>query len=311
MGGATWRDSTMRSWSRRSGPDQVDIVLELSGHTHGNKLSALRLRGAPVQATYLGYPNTTGVPAMDYRIVDSLTDPPPPHGAEKWATEKLIRLDPCFLCYTPREDAPLPGPPPVERNGYVTFGSFNSIKKLTEKTLGLWCRLMEAVPDSRLVIKSSGLSSAAAQEHISGVLREGGLDEDRFELLDKMESKADHLAAYEMMDVALDTYPYHGTTTTCEALWQGVPVVSLVGDVHAARVGLSLLSAIGHPEWAVKSEEEYIAVAAGLGRDSAKLARIRGGLRQEMARSPLCDAAAMGKRMEAALRGAWRAWCNG
>jgi len=286
--------------------DQVDIVLELSGHTHGNKLTALRLRGAPVQVTYLGYPNTTGVPAIDYRIVDSLTDPP---GNERWATEKLIRLDPCFLCYTPREDAPRPGPPPVEKNGFVTFGSFNSIKKLTVRTIGLWCRLLKEVPDSRLVIKSSGLSSAAAQEHISGLLRGAGIDEERFELLDKMESKVEHLSAYEMLDVALDTFPYHGTTTTCEALWQGVPVVSQVGEVHAARVGLSLLSAIGHPEWTAKSEDEYIAIAAGLGRDPAKLARIRSGLRQEMARSPLCDGAAMGKRMEAALREVWRRWC--
>jgi predicted O-linked N-acetylglucosamine transferase (SPINDLY family) len=305
-----WRDMARANDQQLIGQiraDGIDILIELSGQTQGNRLAALRLRGAPVQVSYIGYPNTTGVPAIDYRIVDSLTDPA---GAERLATESLIRLDPCFLCYTPREDAPRPGPPACLRNGYVTFGSFNSVKKLTPGTITLWCRLLAAVPHSRLLIKSGGLSSERAQAHIRSLTSGAGIDDRRVELLDKIESKSEHLAAYDRLDVALDTFPYNGTTTTCEALWQGVPVVSLVGNVHAARVGLSLLSAVGHPEWAVSTPEEFIRTAAALAADAPQLKRLRGELRTQMATSPLGDAPAMGRRISDALRSAWRDWCR-
>jgi predicted O-linked N-acetylglucosamine transferase (SPINDLY family) len=305
-----WRDMARANDQQLIGQiraDGIDILIELSGQTQGNRLAALRLRGAPVQVSYIGYPNTTGVPAIDYRIVDSLTDPA---GAERLATESLIRLDPCFLCYTPREDAPRPGPPACLRNGYVTFGSFNSVKKLTPGTITLWCRLLAAVPHSRLLIKSGGLSSERAQAHIRSLTSGAGIDDRRVELLDKIESKSEHLAAYDRLDVALDTSPYNGTTTTCEALWQGVPVVSLVGNVHAARVGLSLLSAVGHPEWAVSTPEEFIRTAAALAADAPQLKRLRGELRTQMATSPLGDAPAMGRRISDALRSAWRDWCR-
>src|SRR5262249_13703952 len=162
-----------------------------------------------------------------------------------------------------------------------------SIKKLSPGTISLWCRLLQEVPDSRLVIKSGGLDSAHAQDHIRELIRAEDIDDERVELLERIESKADHLAAYEMLDVALDTVPYNGTTTTCEALWQGVPVVSLAGDRHASRVGLSLLSAVGLGELVGTTPGQFVSIAAALARNGARLVDYRRGLRDAMERSPL------------------------
>ncbi|MFN0134220.1 MAG: tetratricopeptide repeat protein [Phycisphaerales bacterium] len=293
---------------RQMRSDGLDVLIELSGQTHGNRLMALRLRGAPVQITCIGYPNTTGVPTIDWRVVDSLTDPP---GAEARATERLLRLDPCFVCFSPPMGAPGVSPPPCVENGFLTFGSFNSIKKLTPGTLELWARLLHRVPTARLVIKSQGLGSKRARAAIDAVLKTNGIPEARYDLFDKIEDKREHLAAYGTIDIALDTFPYHGTTTTCEALWMGVPVVSLVGEVHAARVGLSLLSAIGLPELATPTPEAFIDAAAGLAADRSRLASLRAGMRERMQRSPLCDAPEYARRFEAAIRQAWRAACGG
>jgi predicted O-linked N-acetylglucosamine transferase (SPINDLY family) len=290
--------------------DKVDIVVELSGQTHGNKLSSLRMRGGPVQVTYCGYPNTTGVPAMDYRIVDSMTDPSPT--ADRLAVEKLVRLDPCFLCYTPPEDAPPLSEPPCSRNGFVTYGSFNSLKKVTPSTIALWCRLVRETPGgkSRLLIKSGTAFAESAKDNLHKLIQAQGLTPPQYDLRERQDAKADHLAAYGLIDIALDTYPYHGTTTTCEALWMGVPVVSLVGQVHASRVGLSLLTNVGLKELAAGSPEEYLKVAKALASDGARLASLRSGLRGQMRSSPLCDAAAFARRFEAALRGMWREFCK-
>ncbi len=290
--------------------DKIDILIELSGQTHGNRLMSLRLRGAPVQITYIGYPNTTGVPSFDYRIVDSITDPPPPHAADKMAVEKLIRLDPCFLCYTPRDDAPPLSDPPSRKNGHITFGSFNSLKKLTPATIALWCRLVREVPNSRLIIKSGTVFAERAREHLAKQFEAQGIDESRIDVLDRLDSKTDHLALYNDLDISLDTYPYHGTTTTCESLWQGVPVVSLIGNLHASRVGLSLLTCVGLQDLAVNSVEDFLRTAKSLAADPARLAFLRASLRKTMQASPLCNAPAFAKRFEAALRTAWRAFCK-
>jgi predicted O-linked N-acetylglucosamine transferase (SPINDLY family) len=287
--------------------DKIDILIELSGQTHGNRLMALRLRGAPIQMTYIGYPNTTGVQSMDYRIVDSLTDPA---GAEQWATERLIRLDPCFLCYTPRDDAPPLADPPCLKNGFVTFGSFNSLKKLTPTTLALWCRLLREIPNSRLIIKSGTVFADRAREHLAKQFQMHGIDEARIDVLDRLDSKTDHLALYNDVDIALDTYPYHGTTTTCEALYQGVPVTSLLGNLHASRVGLSLLSCVNLSDLATATPEKFISTAKTLAADPARLSTLRRSLRATMLNSPLCNAPAYAKRLESALRETWRAFCK-
>lgn len=290
--------------------DGVDILLELSGQTQGSRLAALRLRGAPIQVTYIGYPNTTGVPAIDYRLVDAITDPPG-GASESIATEKLVRLPGCFLCYAPPEDAPPVGPPPSEASGFVTFGSFNSVKKLTAGTISLWAGLLREAPRSRLVVKSNYLDTAGAQEHLRGLLAREGIAEERFDLLDRLESKREHFEAYGGIDIALDTTPYNGTTTTCEALWMGVPVVSLTTALHAGRVGLSLLTAVGLAELAAESAEEFRRIGVSLASDPARLAGLRRSMRERVAKSPLCDAPAFARRFEGALRDLWRRYCAG
>ncbi|MEX2218078.1 MAG: tetratricopeptide repeat protein [Phycisphaerales bacterium] len=288
--------------------DQPDILIELSGHTQGSKLSVLRLRGAPVQATYIGYPNTTGVPTIDARLVDAITDPP--GEADRLATERLIRLPGCFLCYSPPDPSPPVAPPPREANGFITFGSFNSIKKLTPGTIALWASVLHAVPRSRLVIKSGGLSARSARGHLAAALKQAGIPEVRFEIHDKFPAKADHLAAYAAVDIALDTFPYNGTTTTCEAMWMGVPVVTLAGGVHASRVGLSLLTAAGVPDLAAATPEQFRDTAAGLAGDAVRLRELRSGLRARLAASPLCDAPSFARGFEAALRALWTGYCG-
>lgn len=294
--------------------DRIDILLELSGHTHGHRLPALRMRAAPVQVTAIGYPNTTGIHTMDGRIVDSITDPP---GAEARATERLIRLEPCFLCYTPPEDAPDVGPCPSADAGHITFGSFNSVKKITPTTAALWATVLHAVPTSRLILKSGGFNSRRARDQVSSMLKLEGIPEVRFDLLDRIELRSGHLGAYGLIDIGLDTFPYHGTTTTCEAMWMGVPVITLEGQVHAARVGCSLLSAVGCPDLIARGDaagdgaKDLARIAVHLASDPARLASLRSSLRARMAASALCDAPSYCGRFHAALREAWQRCCAG
>jgi protein O-GlcNAc transferase len=287
--------------------DQVDILLELSGHTQGNRLAALRLRAAPIQVTAIGYPHTTGVPTIDYRLVDTLTDPP---GAEHMATEKLLRLDPCFLCYTPPDNSPQPASPPCTEQDHITFGSFNALKKIAPGTVALWAKVLHAVPRSRLIIKAGGLESPRAREHLSANLKRQGIPEVRFDLLGKTEAKRSHFEAYSALDIGLDTFPYNGTTTTCEAMWMGVPTISKFGATHASRVGLSLLSTVNLREFAVETDEAYIAAAKSLAADADKLTTLRNTLRLRMQASPLCDAPRYTRRLESAFRQVWQTWCT-
>jgi protein O-GlcNAc transferase len=293
--------------------DRLDMIIELSGHTLGNRLLALHARPAPVQVTYLGYPNTTGLRAIDYRIVDSTTDPP---GAEAFATEKLVRLDPCFLCYQAPADAPAVVPAPsVLQPGAggsgrpVTFGSFNAVLKINDPLLAVWAGLLARVPGSRLVLKSKQFEDTRLVALFRDRVAAAGIEPGRVDILPPTPSIAEHLGAYAHVDVALDTCPYNGTTTTCEALWMGVPVVTLEGDRHASRVGASLLSAAGLTEFIAKSADEYVAIAAGLAADSGCRAALRGELRARLAGSALCDARAFADRFQGALRRVWRSWC--
>jgi predicted O-linked N-acetylglucosamine transferase (SPINDLY family) len=284
---------------------KVDILLELGGHSAGNRLPALVDKPAPIVVTALGYPNTTGVPSIDYRLVDSLTDPP---GSESHCTERLMRVDPCFLCYRP-----LAGAPEIARaerdDGAITFGTFNAVQKASPETLRVWAEVVRRVPGSRLLLKTGGLKHAWAREQLQERCAAAGLTQDRVEVLPPTAGQAEHLALYGRVDVALDPFPYHGTTTTCEAMWMGVPVVTLAGDRHASRVGVSLLSAVGLPGLIAKDESDYIRIAADLAGDRTRLAKLRTDLRGMMAGSVLCDGPAYARRVEAALRAAWREWC--
>lgn len=280
---------------------RIDVLLELNGHTSGNRLSALGTRPARLTVSALGYPNTTGHPAVDLRLVDSITDPP---GAEALATERLLRLDPCFLCYTPPAEAPEPALPSPDAP--IVFGSFNLTAKISPATIALWRQCLDAVPEARLLLKAKSTADPAHRAHLSARLAEGGIPPERVELVAYAPTLAEHLALYRRMHVALDPTPYNGTTTTCEALWMGVPVITLVGDRHAARVGASLLQAIGHGEWVAADLSGYVGAAVRLARDREELSRLRQSLRGELSASPLLDRAAYGARLFAALRTAWQ-----
>jgi protein O-GlcNAc transferase len=298
---AAWVDSrrlTPRALADRIRADRIDIALDLQGHTATTMLPALCFRAAPVQATYLGYPNTTGVPAIDYRLVDALTDPP---GAEPLSTEMLVRLDPCFLCYAPPPHAPEPAcEPPCVAAGAITFGSFNSNGKLSASTLETWAGVLRAVPGSRLILKNMILADASVAAFRRGQFSRLGIDPARIELLGETPGRTDHMAMYDRIDIALDPFPYNGTTTTVEALWMGVPVVALAGDSHVSRVSVSLLSVAGVPELIAASRKEYIRIASGLAGDAGRLRALRRSLRDQLRGSALCDAAGFTRRLEAA-----------
>lgn len=298
-------DAALLELARR---DQIDIVVDLSGVTIGHRMGALGKRLAPVQITYLGYPNTTGLPTMDYRIVDETTDPV---GDEWQMTERPIRLPGCFICYRPPSSAPAIADPPSARGEPITYGSFNNLVKISPTTVRLWAQVLKATPGSRLMLRAKILSASLAQTHLRARFEQEGVDPERVDLIDFLPGHTDHMALYGRVDIALDTFPYHGTTTTCEAMWMGVPVVSLRGRVHAARVGASLLKTIGHEDWVAETPERFVEIAARLAADPVKLAARRPALREAMRSSSLCDQEAFTRKFEAALREAWARWCAG
>ena len=306
-----WRavhNDTPAKVAERMLADEIDVLLDLNGLTTTLKgLEVMNHAPAPVTVTYCGYPDTTGVRSVQYRVVDSITDPP---GAEAFAVEELVRLDPCFLCYTPHREAPPENPePPCVRNGFVTFGSFNNIQKLNDGVIDAWAKIVRGVPGSRLLLKNYRVREPALQHELKERFARAGLPADRLALSLALKNPVEHFRLYELIDVALDPFPYNGTTTICEATHQGVPTVTLRGDRHAARVGASLLTAIGEPGLIADDVPSYIALAAGLGKDPARLAAYRAGLRRRLLASPLCDGPGFARRFEDALRVMWRRWC--
>jgi protein O-GlcNAc transferase len=288
--------------------DQIDILVDLSGHTAGLRLLTFARKPAPVQVTYLGYPDTTGLGAIDYRITDALTDPPNSSG--DLGTETLYRLPRCAWCYRPFDAAPTVGPPPFESNDHITFGSFNTLAKLSPKVLDLWTQVLRRLPTSHLVLKSAGLEDPPTRDRFLAIISMQNIDPHRITLLGKSASLQDHLSHYSQIDIALDTYPYHGTTTTCDALWMGVPVITLAGDRHVSRVGVSLVTAVGLPELIGDSSERYIDLAIDLARDEHRLSLLRRLLRDRMRSSALTDAPALARAIESAYRTMWTIWCG-
>jgi len=288
--------------------DGIDILVDLSGHTSGNRLGVFAYRPAPIQISWIGYPDTTGLPALDYRLTDEFADPI--GEADARATETLLRVPGGFLCYSPPPDTPECGPPPCEVNGYVTFGSLNNLAKVNDSVVACWSTILRSVPDSRLLLKGAALADSKACERITGRFADHGIDASRLELLPYTATNIEHLLCYRRIDIALDTFPYNGTTTSCEALWMGVPVVTQVGSVHANRVGLSILQQVGLAEFAAASLDEYEACAIGLANDVALVARLRETLRDRMRVSPLMDGKGFCERLEQSYREAWRHWCE-
>ncbi|MCX7934238.1 MAG: tetratricopeptide repeat protein [Planctomycetota bacterium] len=275
----------------------IDILVDLAGHTCGNRLAVFARKPAPIQITYLGYPNTTGLPAIDWRITDSLADPP--GHTDHLHCERLLRLDPCFLCYVPLADAPPVMPSPALSRGLVTFGSFNNLSKISPPCLAMWAKILTAVPNSRLILKSGRLAASDVQDLWRQRVAAHGIAPERIMLRSALLDIRDHLAAYSEIDIALDTYPYHGTTTTCEALWMGVPVITLAGNVHASRVGVSLLHAAGLENLIADTPYKYIELATALANDLVFLSS-REARREKMRASALTDINAFMARLERA-----------
>ncbi len=288
--------------------ESVDILVDLSGHTSGNVLLTFARKPAPVQVTYLGYPNTTGLEAVDYRITDEWADPI--GETDSRHTEKLVRLPRCFLCFAAPDNSPPIAPLPAEENGRVTFGSFNYFAKISPEIAEIWRRVLEAIPNSQLVIKSRHLEDIATREDAFETLVAVKLPRDRVTILRREPNPAMHLATYRTIDIALDTFPYHGTTTTCEALWMGVPVITLAGDTHVSRVGVSLLNAGGAPNLIAQSVDKYIELARDLANDRERLKVFRATARERMLASPLMDAQGYARDMYNAFRSMWRTWCT-
>lgn len=279
------------SLARQIRADHVDILVDLNGLSAHHRAGVMALRPAPTQLSYCGYCNTTGLDAVDARIVDSITDPP---GADSdsLSIEQLARLDRCFVCYRPPHDAPEPTlDVEATKPDSICFGSFNAPAKISALTLDLWCAALRSEPRARLLLKGVGLEHASARSHLIDRFVALGVDASRLTLLGPTPSAVEHLALYSRVHVALDTSPYAGTTTTCEALWMGVPVVTLRGRVHAARVGASLLHACGRSEWIADSPDRFAQIALSLGRDRESLRMLRATLRAELAGSSLCDEA--------------------
>jgi protein O-GlcNAc transferase len=297
-----WSDDEVAEMVRADG---IDILVDLAGHTGGNRLGVFARKPAPVQASYLGYATTTGLAAMDWRISDPFLTP---EDRRERFTESVHALASCFLCYRPPAEAPDVVATPASRNGHVTFGCFNNTAKIGEELIALWAALLEMLPGTRLLLKTKALNDAGTRERIATLFRRHGVGS-RVELRGHSPTTAEHLAAYGEVDIALDTFPYGGGTTTVEALWMGVPVVSLAGDRSSARFGLSILSSLGLGTLAASDPRGYMVRAAELASDIGRLERLRAAGRARFLASPLSDGPAFTRGLEDAYRTLWRAWC--
>lgn len=291
--------------------DRIDILVDLMGHTGENRLPAIASRLAPIQIAYLGYPDTTGVKAVDYRITDAYVEP---EGSERYSTEALIRMPASYFCYRPSDAArsTLVGPLPASSRGYVTFGSFNIYQKITDDQIRIWAQILGRTPGSKLLVKVR-LFDDSIRNLKSLVLSRFetlGIPRERVILRDFARSLEVALKIYDEVDLCLDTFPYSGATTTCESLWMGCPVVSRYGETHASRMSLSILSAVGLGDLAVVDSEAYVDAAVRLAEDLPALAAMRASMRDRLANSPLMDAKGFTRRLEEVYRSVWTSWCE-
>jgi predicted O-linked N-acetylglucosamine transferase (SPINDLY family) len=299
--------------------DQVDILVDLAGHTGSNRLPLFAQRAAPVQMAWLGYFGTTGLSAIDYLLADEIVLPP---GEEALFTEKPLGLGAPYLCWSPPTVYPRadlrsdPGtevplaPPPALARGFVTFGCFNNPRKITDQAIETWAGIMSRVPASRLLMKYWSHEDAACRARFVRAFAARGIGGDRL-AFEGLEPRVEALAAYNRVDIALDPFPFGGCTTTADTLWMGVPVVGLVGDRWSGRMSLDILSSLGLQDWATPDLGAYADTAVRLAADLDGLAALRRELRPRLEASAFCDGPAFTARLEGAYRQAWRAWCAG
>jgi protein O-GlcNAc transferase len=306
-----WRDITRMSDDEAAGliqKDGIDILVDLSGHTGNNRLTLFARKPAPVQITYIGYPNTTGLETIDYRISDKWTDPP--GRTDHLHTEKIIRLPHGFLCYKPPTESPDVKELPASASGFITFGCFNNRSKISNKTINIWSEILHLVPDSRLILKATALNDEPTKNYVLGLFEQKGICTERIKLFGNIALKEGHLDLYNSVDIGLDTFPYNGTTTTCEALWMGVPVIALKGDIHISRVSYSILSNIGLDELVAESTDEYVKKAVNLAGNIKKITYLRENLRSIMKNSFLMDKESFTRTLEKEYRVMWQRWCD-
>jgi predicted O-linked N-acetylglucosamine transferase (SPINDLY family) len=282
--------------------DEIDILVDLSMHTSGNRLLTFAYKPAPVQVTYLAYAGSSGLTTMDYRLSDPYLDPP--GGDESAYSERTVRLPETYWCYLPVDDLP-PARLPTADKDLVIFGCLNNFCKVNEPLLALWARLLASVPQSQLLLHAG---EGAHRRRVVDYLHERGVDEQRISFVERLPVKR-YFERYQCIDIALDTFPYAGGTTTCDALWMGVPVVSLAGTSAVGRVGVSVLSNLGLPELVAHAPDQYVQIALGLANDLPRLKELRSTLRPRMEASPLMDAPRFARNIEAAYRAMWINWC--
>jgi predicted O-linked N-acetylglucosamine transferase (SPINDLY family) len=287
---------------------QIDVLVELTGHTGGrNRLGVLARRVAPIQVSFLGYPNTTGLAAVDYRLTDPFCDPP--GRTERLHAEKLIRLERGFLCYAPFQELPDTLPAPYRSHGHPTLGSFNNSTKVSPSALAAWCRILQQVPEARLVVKYGGrFASGWLCERWRGLFASAGVDPRRVTFLPAVPTTEGHYRTIGGVDLALDPFPYQGTHTTLETLAMGVPVVTLAGETYSRRASSALLLRLGFDELVTASPDEYVARAVALLKRPERLEEFRGVIRERFLKSEICDVSGYVAELEDVYSQLWREW---
>ncbi len=293
--------------AQRIHDDGIDILVDLSGHTAHNRLALFAWKPAPVQATWLGYLGTTGLAAMDYLIADPWTLP---ETEEAYFSEKIQRLPESYLCFLPPDVDVQVSALPAMANGYITFGSFNNLTKINSTVIAVWAQILASVPNSRLFLKTNQLKEASVRQSVSERFAAHGIDIRRLMLEGAVQHRAEHLASYNRIDIALDPFPYPGITTSVESLWMGAPVLTLAGEHFLSRQGVGLLMNAGLPEWIATDADDYVVRAISHASDMQGLAALRNRLRQQVLASPIFDALRFASHFEAALRSMWQKWCS-
>ncbi|MBI5615822.1 MAG: tetratricopeptide repeat protein [Gammaproteobacteria bacterium] len=284
--------------------DGIDILVDLAGHTANSRLLVLARKPAPLQVAYLGYPATTGLDTVDYRLTDARAEPP--GQSERYYTEDLLRLPNTLWCYQPLADMPDVGPLPALERGHVRFVSLNYFAKIGPRVVDLWADVLRAVPDAELEMIT--VPAGATQDRVRADFAARGVNPGRVLLHDRL-LRRDYLELFSRVDIALDPFPCNGGTTTCDALWMGLPVVALIGETFLSRASYSVLHAAGMPEFAVSGAAEYVRLAAALAADLPGLAARRAGMRARVASSALTDAESFARDLEGVYRDIWRHWC--
>ncbi|WPC41072.1 hypothetical protein [Clostridium sp. JS66] len=288
--------------------DDIDILVDLNAHAGRNRLDVFAKRAAPIQVTWIGYPNTTGLKNMDYRITDNYADP---EGlTDEYYSEKLIRMSKTFLCYSAAQCPDINKDIAAFRNKRITFGCFNNMAKITEDIIRIWCDILKKVDKSVLMLKNTAFLDDEIISYTKNRFLRYGVKEDQLNFIERDIKEKDHMNRYNDVDIALDTYPYNGTTTTCEAMYMGVPVITLAGKRHASRVGVSLLTNVGLSELIAYNEKEYIEKAVYLANDVENLKKIKLNLRNNMKESLLMQGDKFTRELEKMYRALWKNYCE-